>query len=184
LNQLVDTDLVKNLDVLPDTIRLVNVDGFSEVVSKYIAKDKVSESGLDLLLVNNESSPPVYRIIDYGRFRFEQQKKHRENSKKSRIINKPVKSYQFKPTIGEHDITVKISHINTHLEEGYDVRIELDLKKHLFVLTVRGSVALSIVLNDPNFILNRIITHFSNIIQPTKLLVSGDTVSVLLKKKV
>src|SRR5699024_2295947 len=60
---------------------------------------------LDLVLVAPGAKPPVCRIIDYGKYRFEQQKKEKEARKKQRVIN--VKEVRFSPGIGEHDFNTK-----------------------------------------------------------------------------
>src|SRR5699024_7749008 len=75
---------------------------------------------LDLVLVASGAKPPVCRIMDYGKYRFEQQKKEKEARKKQCVIN--VKEVRFSPAIGEHDFNTKLKNARKFLEKGDKVK--------------------------------------------------------------
>ncbi|MEC5421973.1 translation initiation factor IF-3 [Virgibacillus sp. C22-A2] len=74
----------------------------------------------DLVLVAPNAKPPVCRIMDYGKFRYEQQKKDKEARKNQKIIN--VKEVRFTPGIGEHDFNTKLKNARKFLEKGDKVK--------------------------------------------------------------
>ncbi|MFP3361673.1 translation initiation factor IF-3, partial [Planococcus sp. SIMBA_143] len=71
---------------------------------------------LDLVLVAPNAKPPVARIMDYGKFKFEQQKKEKEARKNQKIIN--LKEVRLSPTIDEHDFNTKLRNARKFLEKG------------------------------------------------------------------
>src|SRR5699024_4145162 len=75
---------------------------------------------LDLVLVAAGAKPHVCRIMDYGKYRIEQQKKEKEARKKQRVIN--VKEVRFSPAIGEHDFNTKLKQAQKFLEKGDKVK--------------------------------------------------------------
>lgn len=79
------------------------------------------EKGLDLVEVDPNSKPPVCKIIDYGKYKYEQKKKMQETKKKQVIVQ--IKEVQFRPNIEKHDFDFKVKHIQRFLEEGDKVKI-------------------------------------------------------------
>ena len=75
---------------------------------------------LDLVLVAPGAKPPVCRIMDYGKYRYEQQKKEKEARKKQRVIN--VKEVRFSPGIGDHDFNTKLRNARKFIENGDKVK--------------------------------------------------------------
>lgn len=75
---------------------------------------------LDLVLVAPNAKPPVCRIMDYGKYRFEQQKKEKEARKKQKVIN--IKEVRFTPGIGDHDFETKLKNARKFLEKGDKVK--------------------------------------------------------------
>ncbi|MFD1362221.1 translation initiation factor IF-3 [Lentibacillus salinarum] len=75
---------------------------------------------LDLVLVAPNAKPPVCRIMNYGKYRFEQQKKEKEARKKQKVIN--VKEVRFTPGIGEHDFNTKLKNARKFLSKGDKVK--------------------------------------------------------------
>lgn len=75
---------------------------------------------LDLVLVAPGAKPPVCRIMDYGKYRYEQQKKEKEARRKQRVIN--VKEVRFSPGIGDHDFNTKLRNARKFLENGDKVK--------------------------------------------------------------
>src|ERR1700733_10277418 len=137
LNEAIDPNLVRNIHNIPEQVRLVDLDR-TWVASRSEVQMRIRETALDLYLLNTDVSPPVYKILDYGRFKFDQQKKDREQKKKSREQNRPIKEFKFKPAISDHDVGVKIHHIRENLPE-HDIKICMDLKRNAFLLTNRWS---------------------------------------------
>ena len=79
--------------------------------------------GLDLVEIAGQADPPVVKIIDFGRFKYELQKKANEARKKQKVIE--VKEIKMRPNIDQHDYDVKMKAIKTFLEEGDKVKVTL-----------------------------------------------------------
>jgi translation initiation factor IF-3 len=77
------------------------------------------EAGLDLVEVSPNSRPPVCKIMDFGRYQYEQSKKSRQQKKQSAS---EMKEMRFRPKIEEHDYNFKLNHIRQFLEDGHKVR--------------------------------------------------------------
>lgn len=84
------------------------------------ALDEAEERGLDLVEVAPEARPPVVKIMDYGKYRYEQQRKARQARKKQQHVQ--VKEVKFRPGIERHDFEFKIRHARRFLEEGNKVK--------------------------------------------------------------
>jgi translation initiation factor IF-3 len=87
---------------------------------------KAQEQSLDLVEVNAKVDPPVCKIIDYGKFKYEQAKKARE-SKKNRASNE-LKEVKFRPQIGDHDFGFKVKHARKFLEAGHKVKLVVQFR--------------------------------------------------------
>lgn len=83
------------------------------------ALDLAQEAGLDLVLVADTASPPVAKIVNYGRHRYEAKKKEKENKK----VKQEVKGIKISPRIAEHDLQNYIRHATKFLQEGHKVRV-------------------------------------------------------------
>lgn len=79
--------------------------------------------GLDLIEVAPQANPPVCKILDYSKFRYEQDKKVRESRRKQKAGL--LKEVRFRPNIGIHDLEVKIKHINEFIAEHDKVRVTI-----------------------------------------------------------
>ncbi|MFA1821257.1 translation initiation factor IF-3 [Virgibacillus oceani] len=102
-------------------VRLIDSTGDQlGVKSKQEALEIASKRELDLVLVAPNAKPPVCRIMDYGKFRFEQQKKEKEARKKQKVIN--VKEVRFTPGIGDHDFETKLKNARKFLSKGDKVK--------------------------------------------------------------
>src|SRR5699024_10360470 len=102
-------------------VRLIDANGDQlGVKSRNEALEIAQSRELDLVLVAPGAKPPVCRIMDYGKYRFEQQKKEKEARKKQRVIN--VKEVRFSPGIGDHDINTKLRNARKFLEKGDKVK--------------------------------------------------------------
>lgn len=84
---------------------------------------KAQEFGLDLVEVAPTARPPVVRIMDYGKFKFEQAKMARQAKKKQHVIH--LKEVKYRPGIEDHDFDTKTRHARRFLEEGNKVKVTL-----------------------------------------------------------
>jgi translation initiation factor IF-3 len=106
------------------TLRVVRANGEQVgVISKAQALDIARESKLDLVIIAEKADPPVAKIIDFDKFKYEQQKAKKESEKKSRQSRVETKEVQFRPGIHEHDIAVKAKQIGKFLEKGNKVKV-------------------------------------------------------------
>ena len=101
------------------SVRQENNWGLCHLEALKIAYDK----GLDLVEVAPSANPPVCKIMDHGKFKYEQSKKEREARKKQRIIN--IKEVKLRPTIEEHDFQVKTRNAIRFLESGDKVKVTI-----------------------------------------------------------
>lgn len=105
-------------------VRLIDADGEQVgVVSLDVAKERAREAELDLVEVAARARPPVVKIMDWGKYRYEQQKKTREARKNQHQTD--VKEVQLRPRTDDHDFDVKLKRARRFLEEGNLVRVVL-----------------------------------------------------------
>jgi translation initiation factor IF-3 len=105
-------------------VRLIGSDGDNVgVVSPEKALELSEDAGLDLVEISPNASPPVCKIMDYGKYKYEQQKKESEARKNQKIIE--VKEIKFRPGTDTHDYEVKMRSVTKFLENGDKVKITL-----------------------------------------------------------
>lgn len=108
-------------------LRVIGKDGEQVgVVSKQEALQMAESANLDLVLVAPNAKPPVARIMDYGKYRYEQQKKEREARKNQKVIN--VKEVRLSPVIDEHDFDTKLRNARKFIEKGDKVKASIRFK--------------------------------------------------------
>ncbi len=116
--------MILNERIRAREVRLIAEDGKQiGVVSRNEALRKADEAGLDLALISPKAKPPVARIMDYGKYRFEQQKKLKQSRKKSKAIS--VKEMRLSPTIEGNDFATKLKHVRKFLTKGAKVRVSI-----------------------------------------------------------
>lgn len=107
------------------------------VVSKNEALNQAADADLDLVLISPNAKPPVARIMDYGKYRFEQQKKLKESRKKSKTVS--VKEIRLSPTIEGNDFDTKLNHVRKFLsKEGAKVRVSIRFRGRAITHTELG----------------------------------------------
>ncbi|MCD8554726.1 translation initiation factor IF-3 [Seleniivibrio sp.] len=107
-------------------VRLVLDDGTQYGVCSIDEALKLADkAGLDLVEVAPTAKPPVCRVMDYGKFKFEKEKKDREARKKQRQNQVDTKEVKFRPKIEEHDYNVKLKAVRKFLEAGDKVKVVL-----------------------------------------------------------
>lgn len=122
-------------------MRLIASDGSNlGVVDRETALRKADEAGLDLVEISPGATPPVCKILDFGKYKYEIQKKEAEAKKKQKVIE--VKELKVRPTIGDHDYQVKMRAMQRFLEEGDKVKITLRFRGREMVHQELGSALL------------------------------------------
>ncbi|SCC32416.1 bacterial translation initiation factor 3 (bIF-3) [Priestia flexa] len=108
-------------------VRLIDQNGEQlGIKSKNEALDIAARANLDLVMVAANAKPPVCRIMDYGKFRYEQQRKEREARKNQKVVN--LKEVRLSPTIDEHDFNTKLRNARKFLEKGDKVKASIRFK--------------------------------------------------------
>lgn len=113
-----------NENITARTVRLIDETGENhDIVSREKALEMAYEAGLDLVEISPHSDPPVAKILDYGKYKYEAQKKASEQRKKQKSID--VKEIKMRPGIDEHDYLVKMRAMKRFFAEGDKVKVTL-----------------------------------------------------------
>jgi translation initiation factor IF-3 len=113
-----------NEEIRVPQVRLIDQDG--EMMGVMSARDAMLRAyavGLDLVEISPNADPPVCKILDYGKFKYEQQKKKNEAKKKQKVIE--IKEIKVRPNIDENDYQVKMRAMKSFIEEGDKVKVTL-----------------------------------------------------------
>ena len=113
-----------NEDIRVPQVRLIDQDG--EMQGVMTARDALLKAyavGMDLLEISPNADPPVCKILDYGKYKYELQKKKNEAKKRQRVIE--IKEIKVRPNIDENDYQVKMRAMKTFIEEGDKVKVTL-----------------------------------------------------------
>jgi translation initiation factor IF-3 len=129
------------------SIRLIDQRGeMVGVVSLHQGLQMAYEAGLDLVEVSPNASPPVCKLLEFGKYKYEQQKKQNEQRKKQKVIQ--VKEIKMRPGIDDHDYDVKKRAMLRFLEEGDKVKITLRFRGREMVHQELGAQVLDRVKAD------------------------------------
>ena len=113
-----------NEEIRVPQVRLIDQDGEMQgVMSARDAMIRAVAVGLDLLEISPNADPPVVKILDYGKFKYEQQKKKNEARKRQKVIE--IKEIKVRPNIDENDYQVKMRAMKSFIEEGDKVKVTL-----------------------------------------------------------
>src|ERR1700680_2987518 len=113
-----------NEEIRSNSVQLIDQDGHNHgPVEVQVALQKAQEGGLDLVEIAPNSAPPVCKILDYGRFKYQAQKKAAEARKKQKVIE--IKEIKMRPNIDVHDYEVKMRAIKRFFEDGDKVKLTL-----------------------------------------------------------
>ncbi|MGC9033602.1 MAG: translation initiation factor IF-3 [Thermosulfidibacteraceae bacterium] len=139
--------IIANEQIRFQEVRLIGPDGSQiGIISSKEALEKAREMGLDLVLVAPNANPPVCKIMDLGKYKYELKKKAKEAKKKQKIIL--VKELRLRPKIEEHDYKVKLKHAREFIEEGNKVRVVLRFKGREIAHSEAGLELLKRFAND------------------------------------
>ena len=113
-----------NEDISSPDVQLIDAEGTNRgVVRTREALTEAQEQGLDLVIISPNSTPPVAKMLDLGRFKYAAQKKAAEARKKQKVIE--VKEIQLRPNIDDHDYQTKMKAANRFLDEGDRVKVTM-----------------------------------------------------------
>ncbi|EJP75901.1 MULTISPECIES: translation initiation factor IF-3 [Campylobacter] len=122
-----ENEVLLNEDIRAREVRCVGDDGtVYGVISRDEALKIAEKQGLDLVLVAPDAKPPVCKIMDYGKFRYQQEKKQKEAKKKQKVIE--VKEIKLSIKIAQNDIKYKVKHAVEFLQDGKHVKFRVFLK--------------------------------------------------------
>lgn len=126
-----------NEQIRDRSVRVVSDDGKQlGLMSAREAMEIAEQKGLDLVKVSPNANPPVCKIMDYGKYRFELAKKLREAKKNQKIIE--LKEMRLSATIDKHDLEVKARNVNKFLQSGDKVKVSIRFKGRQMAHTEKG----------------------------------------------
>lgn len=113
-----------NEEIRDKEVRLIDSDGSQlGIVSAKEAQSMAYAKNLDLVKIAPKAEPPVCRIMDYGKFKFEQAKKEKEARKNQKVVD--TKEVRLSPTIDDHDFNTKLNHALKFLSKGDKVKVTI-----------------------------------------------------------
>lgn len=120
-------DVIMNDDITAREVRCMGDDGTNYgIISTTDALNTADDLGLDLVLIAPDGKPPVAKIMDYSKFKYQQEKKKKEARKNQKVI--VLKEVKFSVKIADNDINYKVKHAIEFLEKGYHVKCRVFLK--------------------------------------------------------
>ena len=140
-----DKDLRINEQIRVREVRLIREEGERQgIMTTLEALELAKEAGLDLVEVAPQAVPPVVKILDYGKYKFENEKKVRDSKKKQKLFK--LKEIRMQPKIDEHDIDFKSKHVRGFLAEGNKVKVTVRFRGRELAHTELGLDVLKDVL--------------------------------------
>jgi translation initiation factor IF-3 len=107
---------------------------------------KAQEAGLDLVEISPNAAPPICKILDYGKYKYQEQKKAAEARKKQKVVE--VKEIKYRPMIDDHDYDVKMRSMKRFFEEGDKVKVTLRFRGRELAHQELGTALLNRVKDD------------------------------------
>ena len=136
-----------NSDIKAPSLLLIDADGEPKGIVKFTEAIYIAEEeGLDLVEIQPNAQPPVCRLMDYGKYRYDQQKKAhlaKKNQKQSE-----VKEIQFRPVIDDNDYKTKLTHVKEFLDQTHKVRIVVRMKGRERMNSELGNRMIARLQND------------------------------------
>ena len=139
-----DKDLRINEQIRVREVRLIKDDGEQQVMTTAEALELAREQGFDLVEVAPQAVPPVVKIMDYGKYKFENEKKVRDSKRKQKLLK--LKEIRMQPKIDEHDMDFKSKHVKEFLAEGNKVKVTIRFRGRELAHTELGLDVLKDVL--------------------------------------
>ena len=136
-----------NKNIRAREVRVIDPDGNQiGIIPTIQALDTAAEFGLDLVEVSPNANPPVCKIMDYGRYRYEQTKKKQEAKKKQSTFQ--VKEIKVRPKTGEHDLQTKINHIRKFIGRKDKVKVTVIFRGREITLSNLGMALLEKIADE------------------------------------
>jgi translation initiation factor IF-3 len=140
-----EKDLRINEQIRVREVRLIRDEGEQQgIMSTLDALELAKGMSLDLVEVAPQANPPVVKILDYGKFKFENEKKVRDSKKKQKLLK--LKEIRMQPKIDEHDLDFKSKHVREFLGEGNKVKVTVRFRGRELAHTELGLDVLKDVL--------------------------------------
>jgi translation initiation factor IF-3 len=138
-------DMRINDDIRVREVRLIDQDGEQAgIVLTADAMNMARELGLDLVEVSPQARPPVCKLLNYGKYKYELEKKSREQKKKASQVK--LKEVRMQPKIEQHDMAFKTKHVQDFLDQGNKVKVTVRFRGRELAHTELGKVKLDSVL--------------------------------------
>ncbi len=142
-------DLRINEQIRVREVRVIDDEGKQRgVLPTPKALELAQEVGADLVEVAPQANPPVCKILDYGKFKFEQEKKLKESNKRQKQLK--LKEIRMQPKIEKHDLDFKTDHVKSFLEEGNKVKVTIRFRGREMAHTEIGRDVLDQILTNLN----------------------------------
>ncbi len=135
-----------NDQIKAERVRLVGEEGGPKVVTLEEALSIAKSREMDIVEISPDQDPPVVKVIDFSKFRFEQLKKAKEAKKKQKIIH--IKEIKLRPSIDIHDYTHKVNHAKGFLEKGDKVKFTLMFRGREIIHNELGFKVMDNIQND------------------------------------
>lgn len=116
------------------------------VITKEEAMSKAQEAGLDLVEVSPNSEPPVCRIMDYGKWLYQQKRRVRDAHKKTQHPIATLKEIRLRPETDSHDLEIKVGHARAFLEKGHRVQFSVFFRGRQMLHKEQGNEMLSAIM--------------------------------------
>jgi len=137
INEGIDTPNIQLIDATGENVGVVEI---TDALARAV------EAGLDLVEISPNSEPPVCKILDYGKYKYQAQKKATEARKKQRTVE--IKEIKMRPNIDTHDYDVKMRSMNRFFEEGDKVKVTLRFRGREMAHQELGTQLLNKVKQD------------------------------------
>ncbi len=151
-----EKDLRINEAIRMREVRLIDGEGNQKgIVPTIEALRMAREAELDLVEIAPQAQPPVCKLLDYGKYKFDLEKKTRESRKHQKQVR--IKEIRMQPKIDGHDLDFKTRHVREFLEEGNKVKVTVRFRGRELAHTELGKVVLDRILEklEGNFVLER-----------------------------
>jgi translation initiation factor IF-3 len=161
-----------NRNIRAKEVRVIDPDGNQiGVIPTYKAIAVANDFGLDLVEISPNANPPVCKIMDYGRYKYELTKKRQEAKKKQTTFQ--LKEIKLRPKTGEHDLKTKVNHIKKFIEKKDKVKVTIIFRGREITLSQLGRELLERVIKETE--------EISSVEQPPKF--EGRTMIMVLSPK-
>lgn len=142
-----EEEVLINENIKAKEVRLIDADGENRgIVSIKMALELADEAGLDLIEIAAQSNPPVCKILDFGKYRYEQQRRKNEAKKNQKTVE--IKELKLRPVIETHDYEVKVNQAKKFLEQGNKVKFTMRFKGRELSANDLGKQILNQLIDD------------------------------------